>query len=86
MGIYIITSFNTSKSINSLNISISGQDKMCRLNGTVSGNIMYGTDFGAINVVEDGYTKKEKLTIKELCDNMNQEVNKTKKYKHWRTK
>lgn len=78
MGIYIITSFNVSKNINSLNISISGKDKMCRLNGEVSGNIMYGTDFGNIDNVtkyvdEDGndqyLTQKEKLTIKEIIQN-----------------
>ena len=56
MGIYIITSFSKSKSTNNFNISISGKDKMCRLNGEVSGNIMMSTDFGTIeenNVVEE---------------------------------
>ena len=33
----IITSFNTSQSTNNYTISISGKDKMCLLNGEVSG-------------------------------------------------
>ena len=48
MGIYIITSFSKSKNTNNLSISLSGKDKMCRLNGEVSGNIMMSTDFGTI--------------------------------------
>ena len=78
MGIYIITNFSKSKTTNNLTVSISGKDKMCRLNGEVSGNIMYGTNFGSIDNVnkvekEDGtveyQTKKEKLTIKEIIEN-----------------
>lgn len=48
MGIYIITGFSKSKNTNNFSISISGKDKMCRLNGEVSGNIMMTTDFGTI--------------------------------------
>lgn len=59
MGIYIITSFSKSKSTNSLSVSISGKDKMCRLNGEVSGNIMMSTDFGTI---EETIKVKEKDT------------------------
>lgn len=51
MGIYIITGFNKSKSTTNLSISLSGKDKMCRLNGEVSGNIMMSTDFGTIEEV-----------------------------------
>lgn len=51
MGIYIITSFSKSRNTNNLTISLSGKDKMCRLNGEVSGNIMMSTDFGTIEEV-----------------------------------
>ena len=34
MGTYVITNFNTSFTTNNYNVSISGQDKMCLLNGT----------------------------------------------------
>jgi hypothetical protein len=51
MGIYVITSFSKSKNTGTMNISISGKDKMCRLNGEVSGNIAMTTDFGTIEYV-----------------------------------
>jgi hypothetical protein len=74
MGIYIITSFNKSKSLNNLNISISGKDKMCRLNGEVGGNIMMSTDFGTIEEVsksETGelFTSITKLPIYQIIQN-----------------
>jgi hypothetical protein len=74
MGIYIITSFNKSKSLNNLNISISGKDKMCRLNGEVGGNIMMSTDFGTIEEVsksESGelFTTITKLPIYQIIQN-----------------
>ena len=36
-GIYIITSFSSTQNMNSYNISISGKDKMCLLNGDLGG-------------------------------------------------
>lgn len=56
MGIYIITNFSKSINTNNLTISLSGKDKMCRLNGEISGNIMVSTDFGTeefINKIEE---------------------------------
>ena len=47
-GIYLITSFNTSRSTNNFSISINGKDKMCLLNGEVSGNLEASIDFGSI--------------------------------------
>lgn len=38
-GIYIITNFSSQQSTNSYNISISGKDKMCLLDGSVGGTI-----------------------------------------------
>lgn len=45
-GIYIISGFNTSQSTNSYNISISGKDKMCMLNGDLGGSLPASIDFG----------------------------------------
>jgi hypothetical protein len=39
MGMYVITSFSTSQSTNNYNISISGKDKMCLLNGDLAGSL-----------------------------------------------
>ena len=36
-GIFVITNFSSSQSINSYNISLQGKDKMCLLNGDLSG-------------------------------------------------
>ena len=75
MGIYIITNFSKSKNTNNLSISLSGKDKMCRLNGEVSGNIMMSTDFGTIETVQKNEetgeltTTIEKLPIYMIIQN-----------------
>ena len=53
MGTYVITSFNSSKTVNNFTISISGKDKMCLLNGDLSGALPHTTDFG----IEEYYDK-----------------------------
>ena len=66
MGIYIITNFSKSTNTNNLTISLSGKDKMCRLNGEVSGNIMVSTDFGTeefINKIEETELETGETTI-----------------------
>ena len=66
MGIYIITNFSKSTNTNNLTISLSGKDKMCRLNGEVSGNIMVSTDFGTeefINEIEETDPETKETTI-----------------------
>lgn len=45
-GTYIITSFSKSKSLSGINISVSGQDKMCLLNGSLGGALPHDVDFG----------------------------------------
>lgn len=45
-GIYIISNFSISESTSSLTISIQGKDKMCRLDGTISGSLPAQHDFG----------------------------------------
>lgn len=63
-GIYVITSFNVSLANNSYNISISGKDKMCLLNGDIGGNLYASIDFGRIDTYSDAYSvvKFEDLT------------------------
>ena len=47
-GTYVITSFNTSISVNNATINISGKDKMCFLNGDFGGALPSSVDFGSI--------------------------------------
>ena len=46
MGLFVITQFNTTQTTNKWTIKIQGKDKMCLLNGDVSGNLFAETDFG----------------------------------------
>ena len=69
-GTYIITSFTPSFTLNSMNVSIQGKDKMCKLNGEVSGNIPIETDFGTIEEVDAaGNIKITKLPLKTIIYN-----------------
>lgn len=64
-GTYLITAFSTSYSTGGFNINISGQDKMCMLNGTLGGNISAPTDFANIEEVN---TKYELVTFKDKSE------------------
>lgn len=44
-GTFVITSFSSQYNVNSYNINISGQDKMCLLNGTIGGSLPGQVDF-----------------------------------------
>lgn len=44
-GIYILTSFNISYNTSSYTINLSGQDKMCMLNGSIGGTLPASIDF-----------------------------------------
>lgn len=69
-GIYLITSFNTSRSTNNFTISISGKDKMCLLNGEVSGSLESSVDFGTIEEESsDGVWTIRKIPIPEIIRN-----------------
>lgn len=57
-GVFVITTFNTSQSVNSYTVSISGKDKMCFLNGDLGGNLPASIDFG----VEEYYDKISQTT------------------------
>ena len=70
-GIYVLTSFNTSKTVNNFSISIQGKDKMCLLNGEIGGSLESSIDFGAIEEENaDGEWVIRKLTIIEIIRNM----------------
>lgn len=65
LGIYVITQFNASRNVTSFNISISGQDKMCLLNGEVDGLLSAEYNFSKYDNY-DGSTHY--LTIAEMID------------------
>lgn len=70
-GIYIITSFNTSRTTNNFTITIQGKDKMCLLNGEVSGTIGVQTDFGTIEEEDnEGTWTIRQIPIPEIIRNM----------------
>lgn len=46
MGVFVLTSYNTSFNLQGYQISIQGKDKMCLINGDVGGSLMAETDFG----------------------------------------
>lgn len=69
-GIYLITSFNTSRSVSNFTISINGKDKMCLLNGEVSGSLESSVDFGTIEEESaDGVWTIRKIPIPEIIRN-----------------
>ena len=70
-GHYLITSFNASLGLDSVSVSISGQDKMCLLNGEVSGTIgAASVDFGKYEEDVNGKMEVKYLTIKEIIYNI----------------
>ena len=70
-GIYLISSFNTSRSTNNFTITIQGKDKMCQLNGEVGGSLGASIDFGTIEeVAKNGDIKIIKLPIPEIIRNI----------------
>ena len=70
-GIFIITSFSSSYSASSYTINLSGKDKMCLLNGEISGSLGSSVDFGTIEQeVSKGVWKKVKLPVKTIIKEM----------------
>lgn len=70
-GIFVTTGCNTARQTSSYQISLSGKDKMCLLNGDVSGIMPYSVDFGTIEEVsKDGTTVTyTKVKIKDIIRN-----------------
>lgn len=71
-GTYIISTFNSSQSTNSFNISLSGKDKMCLLNGEMSGSLhANSTRFDIIDEYDaTGTLKQTKIPIKDIIKEM----------------
>lgn len=69
-GIFVLTSFNTSKSVNGFTISLNGKDKMVLLNGEVSGSLESPIDFGQISEEKDGFWVIRKIPIPDIIKNV----------------
>lgn len=71
-GVFIITDFKTSNQVNNYTITLSGKDKMCLLNGDVSGNFNAETDCGTVDWQdkEGNWHLKQKLTIPQIIYNL----------------
>ena len=72
-GIFVITSFSASIGTSSSSINISGKDKMCLLNGEVSGIIQdISVNFSSIDEYDSntGLMETRKLTIREILTNL----------------
>lgn len=70
-GKFLINNFKSSYDTKKCNITISGQDKMCLLNGELGGMIPAATDFSYEEVIEeDGSITKDYKTIKYIIREM----------------
>jgi hypothetical protein len=70
-GIYLITTFNTTRNATSFNISISGKDKMCLLNGEIGGSLESSVDFGTIQEEDsDGNWIIRQIPIRDIIRNL----------------
>ena len=66
-GIYIISNFNITTGVDNVTVTIQGKDKMCRLNGEISGNIPIETIADTIETIqEDGTSLIEKLPLRTV--------------------
>ena len=73
-GLYIITSFSAQYNTNNYTINISGKDKMCLLNGDVSGKLAYTVDWGTAYEQDEEFSdtpsgklyQKVKFPIKDI--------------------
>ena len=69
-GIFLITTFNTSRTTNNFTINLQGKDKMSLLNGEISGNLESSVDFGTIEEEnQDGIWTIRKVPIQEIIKN-----------------
>ena len=70
-GIYLISSFNTTRSTNNFSITVQGKDKMCQLNGEVGGSLTASVDFGTMEeVMANGDVRIIKIPIPEIIRNV----------------
>lgn len=67
MGMYGINSFSKNKTTTGVTINISGQDKMCFLNGTLGGTLTSSINFGEEDIINDDETiTLKKIPIKDI--------------------
>ena len=68
MGLYVFTNFSVAYSTNAYTISIQGKDKMCLLNGTVSGSFFASITFDTEEYTDTttGITTITKLPVKYI--------------------
>ena len=70
-GIFAIVNFSKSYGMTNINISISGKDKMCFLNGDLGGKFASEIDLGAIDKEEPtGIWTTQKLTLYKIIQNV----------------
>lgn len=62
-GVFIITSFNTTQSTNNFTCTINGKDKMCLLNGDISGSLPHSVDFGVEEYVDKTSNKVTYISV-----------------------
>jgi hypothetical protein len=70
-GVYVLTSFNLSRSATNFTINLSGKDKMCLLNGDIGGTLNSSIDFGTIEEIDKfDNTVIRKLSLKDIIRNI----------------
>lgn len=66
-GLFVLTSFSTSQSLSNYTINVSGKDKMCLLNGEISGKLPHTTDFGIEEEIDaEGHIIYNSIPIKTI--------------------
>ena len=74
-GIYIISSFSKTINLKTINISISGRDKMVKLNGEMGGMFSVSTTLDTIETLnKDGSVSYDKIPIYYIIRNMVHEL------------
>lgn len=70
-GIFVTTGCNTARQTSNYQISLSGKDKMCLLNGDIGGTMPYSVDFATLEEISaDGTTiTYTKVKIKDIIRN-----------------
>ena len=70
-GVFILTTFNTSLSVNNYSISLSAKDKMCMLNGDIGGKLNASIDFGVEEYIDlaTNTITYYKIPIKDIIKN-----------------
>lgn len=67
-GIFVITSHDMNQSINNYTITINGKDKMCLLNGDLSGSLFSSVDFGVMEYqdLDTNTVTKTQIPLKDI--------------------